>query len=186
MLIALLCGCTFNNTGGSQQGNYSIKNAAGEPLATLSITENEVLINDGELQLVGVAKRSDKRKYYNSSDQMVYAVKLDDDGFKLRNENEELIWKIKLYEDKLKIASNEEMTDAFEIKLREQGRLKLEKNEKELKTIRLSEGKEEFEIENRYKVSGFGTSLAVGILLLDDLKEREKFIIMAELVKRGR
>jgi hypothetical protein len=185
-LIVVLCGCTPGNSGENKSGGYTIKNAANEELAIIGITDNEIAVKDTEMQLVGVAKRSDKRKYYNASNQMVYAVKLDDDGFKLRNENEELIWKIKLYDDKLKIANNEEMTDALEIKLRDQGKLKLEKNDKELKSIRLSEGLGEYEIESRYKISGFGVSLAAGILLLDDLKEREKFIIMAELVKRGR
>jgi hypothetical protein len=185
-LIALLCGCTPGNSGERAPGGYTIKSASHAVLATLAISDNEIAIQAGETQLVGVAKRSDKRKYYNTSNQMIYAVKLDDDGFKLRNENEALLWKIKLYDDKLKIAANEEMTDAFEIKLRDQGKLKLEKNNQEFKTIRLSEGLGEYAIENRYLITGFGTSLAAGILLLDDVKEQEKFIIMAELVKRGR
>jgi len=117
---------------------------------------------------------------------MVYAVKMDDDGFKLRDGNEQLIWKIKLYEDKLKIASNEEMNSAYEIKLRDQGKLKLERNETEIKSIRVSENADWSDVDNRYKVQGFGVSLAPGILMIEDLKETEKFIIMAELAIRGR
>lgn len=133
-----------------------------------------------------MAKRSDKRKYYDGSNNMVYAVKLDDDGFKLRNANELLIWKIKLYPDKLKIASNEEMTGAYEVKLRDDGKLKLERNDSEIKSIRLSADAEWNNVEERYSIQGFGNSLAPGILLINDLKDREKFIIMAELVKYKR
>lgn len=116
---------------------------------------------------------------------MVYAVKLDDDGFKLRDGNEQMIWKVKLYEDKLKIANNEEMNRGYEVKLRD-GKLKLERNETELKSLRLSAETDWYAVEDHYKIQGFGQSLAVGILLIDELKEREKFIIMAELVKQGR
>lgn len=117
---------------------------------------------------------------------MVYAVKMDDDGFKLRDGNEQLIWKIKLYEDKLKIADNEEMISAYEIKLRDQGKLKLERNETEIKSIRVSESTDWYTIEDRYKIKGFGVSLAPGILLIDELKDTEKFLIMAELAQRNR
>jgi len=152
----------------------------------LHVGADEISIKDQEGQLTGVAKRSDKRKYYDASNKMAYAVKLDDDGFKLRNANELLIWKVKLYPDKLKIASNEEMTGAFEVKLRDDGKLKLEKNDTEIKSIRLSSDAEWNNVEERYTVHGFGNSLAPGILLISDLKDREKFIIMAELVKYNR
>jgi hypothetical protein len=137
------------------------------------------------MNLRGVAKRSDKRKYYDGG-AMVYAVKMDEDGFKLRDQNERLIWKIKLYPDKLKIANNEEMSGAYEIKLRDEGKLKLEKNERELKSVHLSESSTPFAIADKYSITGFGISLAPGILMIDELKDAEKFIIMAELVQRGR
>jgi len=154
-------------------------------LADIYTSSDEVSVNLPARTLRGVAKRSDKRKYYDGS-AMVYAVKMDEGGFKLRNENERLLWKVKLYEDKLKIANNEEMHGAYEIKLRDEGRLKLEKNDKELKSIRLSATSEWYEMEGGYSIKGFGVSLAPGILLINDLKDTEKFIIMAELVNRNR
>ncbi len=183
-LIVLLSACTFsNNNAGS--GNYIIHSSSDEELARISISSNEISIHDDEGQLIGTAKRADKRKYYNPSNAMVYAVKLDDDGFKLRDGNEQLIWKIKLYEDKLKVANNEEMNSAYEVKLRD-GKLKLERNDTEIKSIRVSESTDWNDVEGRYKIQGFGLSLAPGILMINDLKEREKFVIIAELAKRGR
>ena len=183
--VFLLCACTpGNNKGGS--GNYAIRSSSGEDLAVITISAEEISMKDNEGQLIGVAKRSDKRKYYNPSNSMIYAVKLDDDGFKLRNGNEQLIWKVKLYDDKLKVANNEEMTNAYEVKLYKDGKLKLQQNDKDIKAIRVSESKDLYDVDGQYQIQGFGHSLAPGILMIGDIGEREKFIIVAELAKRGR
>lgn len=116
---------------------------------------------------------------------MIYAVKMDDDGFKLRDSKEELLWKVKLYDDKLKIASNEEMTGAYEVKLRD-GKLKLEKNDTEIKSIRLSENADSYPVNEQYTLDGFGMSLTAGIMMIPELSDREKFVIAAELVQRKR
>ena len=64
--------------------------------------------------------------------------------------------------------------------------MKLESNEPEIKSLRLRESNDWYDVEGLYKIQGFGQSLAAGVLLINDLKDREKFIIMAELAKRGR
>ncbi len=184
IVISLLSACTLIDSNNSS-GQYTIRSSSDAELATINISSDEIAVRDAEGQLVGVAKRADKRKYYDPSNTMLYAVKFDDDGFKLRDRNEELIWKVKLYEDKLKIANNEEMNNGYEVKLRD-GKLKLERNEREIKSIRLSESTEWYEVEGKYKIQGFGLSLAPGILMISELKEREKYLIMAELAKRGR
>ncbi len=184
IVIILLSACTLSTTN-EGSGQYVIHSASDVELAVINISSDEITLRDADGQLMGVAKRSDKRKYYSPSNAMVYAVKLDEDGFKLRDGNEQMIWKVKLYEDKLKIANNEEMRNGFEVKLRD-GKLKLERNEKEIKSIRLTESTSWYDVDGRYKIQGFGQSLAAGILLINDLEEREKFIIMAELAKQGR
>jgi hypothetical protein len=184
IVIILLSACTLSTTN-EGAGQYVIHSASDVELASIIISSDEITLRDAEGQLMGVAKRSDKRKYYSPANTMMYAVKLDEDGFKLRDGNEQMIWKVKLYEDKLKIANNEEMHNGFEVKLRD-GKLKLERNEREIKSIRLTESTSWYEVDGRYKIQGFGQSLAIGILLINDLEEREKFIIMAELAKQGR
>lgn len=184
-MIVGLCACTFTSTPLAESGSHIVKNSAGETLANIYVDSDEVTVSLADITLRGVAKRSDKRKYYDGNT-MVYAVKMDEGGFKLRDENERLIWKVKLYPDKLKIANNEEMNGAYEVKLRDEGKLKLEKNERELKTMHLSESNAPLTVADKYAIEGFGLSLAPGILLIDDLEEAEKFIIMAELVQRKR
>jgi len=111
---------------------------------------------------------------------MIYAVKMDDDGFKLRDSQEKLLWKIKLYPDKVKIADNEEMSGAYELKLKEEGRLKLERNDQEVTQIRLMENSE-YTV-GSYLVRGVGLSLSPGVLLIPEISEEHKVMIMAELL----
>lgn len=185
LLSVTLCGCSLNgsvNTGGTFLVNDAQNNVLGE----LSVSGNDITVTDPKGSLTGVKKREDKRKYYAGSDVMEYAVKYSDDGFKLRDSNEKMIWKIKLYEDKIKISDNEEMYNAYEIKLREAGKLKVERDDRGLYELHLSEGEGWNKIENKYSVKGFGLSVAPGVLLITEMKEREKLIVMAELAAMKR
>ena len=73
--------------------------------------------------------KPDKKKYYDSSNAVVYEVKYKDDAFKLRTPSSDLIWKVKLYENKIKISDNEENENPYEIKKLDNGESKLEKDE---------------------------------------------------------
>jgi len=73
--------------------------------------------------------KPDKKKYYNSSNAVVYEVKYKEDAFKLRTAASDLIWKVKLYDHKIKISDNEENLNPYEIKKLDNGESKLEKDD---------------------------------------------------------
>jgi len=87
--------------------------------------------------------------------------------------------------DNTKIVSTNRKA-GFEYTLLERFEEGLELKGSEIKSIRVSESTDWYDVEGRYKIQGFGLSLAPGILMINDLKEREKFVIIAELAKRGR
>lgn len=184
LLVAVLFACNPGSTS-TDASTFSITDANNALLAEVSISEQEITVSGKEVVLTGIVKK-DKRKYYTSSNAMEYAVKFSDDGFKLRDRNEQLLWKIKWYEDKIKIANNEEMGGAYEIKLREEGKVKLEKNDALVTELRLTETEAVARVSDTYSVEGCGVSLAPAILLMPELKEYEKFIIMAEIRAKGR
>lgn len=161
-----------------------IQDAAGQPLARITVS-GEIEIDAPGNPLRSVTKRADKRKYYNQANIMQFAVKMDDDAFKLRDQNERLLWKIKLYPDKIKISNNEEMLEAWELKLKEEGRLKLEKNDAVITQIRLMDNAEKYTV-NGYTLTGFGSSIARGVPLIAEIPDLHKALIMAELVMRER
>lgn len=180
VLVALLFACTNQTSSGS----YEIQSSTGQSLARITLS-NEIEVDVKGRALRSVTKREDKRKYYDPSNTMVFALKMDDDGFKLRDQNESLLWKVKLYPDKIKISKNEEMNNAYEIKLKEEGRLKLEKNDAEVMQIRLMENAESYPVGD-FTVKGFGASIACGILLIPEIPEQQKWIIIGELLYRKR
>jgi len=184
LLIALvICGCSPGNFTSDQGGTFSVSNTKNNEVTQVTLSGNVVVTNSLET-LTGILKK-EKRKYYSAANEMKYAVKFSDDGFKLRDHNEQLLWKVKWYDDKIKIADNEEMTDAYEIKLRDEGKLKLERNEKLITDLRLNAADEWLTIAS-YQVQGVGISLAPGLLLINDLTDTEKIILMAEVRAKGR
>jgi len=202
LVIVLLLGCNSNNdsTTGitttiekpseevSASASYTtekfvyINNAENTNLAEIKVNEKEISINTPELNLFGILKE-DKRKYYDQKNMHLYSVKYKDDGFKLRDGTESLLWKIKMYDDKIKIANNEEMSDAFAIKLKEDNRIKVEQAEEEIFSLRIpSDASAPVKIGVEYLVSGLGYSTAAGVLKLEKLAPDERFVIIAELV----
>lgn len=179
-LVIVLSGCNPVN----EDAKFSVHDSERTQLASVSVG-GEVVIDTPERSLTGIFKK-DKRKYYDAGNTMQYAVKFSDDGFKLRDHNEELLWKVKLYDDKIKLANNEEMNNAYEIKLRDEGKVKLERNDALVTELRMNNEAEWFQVNEAYTTRGAGLSLAPAVLLIDELKEMEKFILMAELKAKGR
>lgn len=185
-MIVLLCSCGQpSNSPSSGSGSLYINSIDDREIAAITISGNSINIQSGDQNMAGVVKK-DKRKYYDGS-QLKYVIKFGDDGFKLRDHNEQLLWKVKYYEDKIKVGDNEEMRSAHEIKLRDGGKIKLERNDSHITDYHVSDDKEGWvNIEEEFKIKGFGQSLASGILLIHNLKQDEKNIIMAELMAAGR
>ncbi len=195
----LLLGCNSDSTETSSEtenpleeisasANYTtekfvyINTAKNTNLAEIKLGGEEITINTPELNLFGILKE-DKRKYYDQNNTHLYSVKYKDDGFKLRNGTESLLWKVKLYDGKIKIANNEEMTNAFEVKLKEDNRIKVEEAGEEIFSLRIpTETNAPVKIGDEYLVSGLGYSTAAGVLKLEKLTPDESYVIMAELV----
>lgn len=195
----LLLGCNGNSTETSYEGKEPVQGTGASAhyatekfvyvntadnthLAEIKLLAEEIEITTPDLSLFGIVKE-DKRKYYDQNNIHVYSVKYKEEGFKLRDAMETLLWKVKFKEGKIKIADNEEMNDAFEIKLKEDHRIKIEKSGQELFSLKIPiNASTPVKIGDDYLVSGLGYSTAAGVLMLNDLTLNERFAIMAELV----
>jgi len=135
--------------------------------------------------LQGTTRESGKRKY-RAGDAVMFEVKPGDDGFKLRTADGALKWKIKFKDDKIKISDNEENANPFELKKRDGDRIKVvAPGDRELGNVR---GKE---IEDaagtkRFSVDGKSGSAGYGVLLLDTIPPPQRYILLAELLSRGK
>ncbi|MEP6939880.1 MAG: hypothetical protein ABI846_08950 [Rudaea sp.] len=162
---------------------------AGDAQLTLTADAQHVEIHAGALHLVGDT-RADKRYYHRGKGGAAFVeVKSDADGFKLRTPDSKLLWKIKLGADKIKVSDNEQNANAWEIKTGHPDKAKIVdgagKEVGEVKfaaKIKLKDaaGGERFVVESGAK------SAAYGALLLTNVPEEYRPVIVAELLVRGR
>lgn len=169
----------------SVEKHFYINDSTNTSLAEIVIGSEELAIKAGDFTLFGILKNA-KRKYYNLNDEHDYSVKLSDGGFKLRDYNEQLLWKVKLKENKISVADNENMDQAFEIKLPEPGRIKLEQNDEKLNSIRFMPSDVSMKVNGVYSIRNFNQSLSPGILLIDSIEPIQKYILCAEILAAGK
>ncbi|MEM6523944.1 MAG: hypothetical protein AAF693_09135 [Bacteroidota bacterium] len=165
---------------------FYINTATNEKLAEISDEGDQLIVSLGTSNLFGELKRADKRKYVDQNDQLKYTVKYSDGGLKLNDGNEELLWKIKLYDDHFKISKDNDMDNSFRSGLSESAKIKVKKDDKEIGALRIRPNDAFTTIKDKYTVRNFGSSMALGILLIDEIPEEQKFILCAELLKQGK
>ncbi len=125
----------------------------------------------------------DKRKYEGNKE--IVEVKYKDDGFKVRTADGKLLWKVKITDDKIKISDNEESKNPWEIKISESGKAKVKKEDKDIGKVKLNQSKKEIEA-SEFVIKADKLSLAYGVLLINEIPERDKFIIMTELIAKDK
>jgi hypothetical protein len=166
----------------SQLGSISEEKGS----VTIAFMEN------GEVrELFGDPRTTGKRKYTLGDGPVLYEVKPGDGGgFKLRNPDGSLRWKVKIAPDKIKISDNEENKNPFELKVKDANRVKVfAPGDRELGNVRYAPN--QIEVENTsgrviFTTDAAKPSGAYGVLLLDGIPERERYILVAELLSRGR
>jgi hypothetical protein len=179
---------TANTSNSPAVSNLSvaIKNSDGAALGQIDIKNNAISLQYGDNKLVSETK-GEKRKYGSAAGQVAAEVKHSEaDKFKVRTPEGTLIWKIKLDTDKIKISDNEENNNPYSIK-RGDGKIKVKAaDESELGTIEVKDGKVVVLAAGRSFTAETGQlSAAYGVLLMDKISDRDKFIIMAELLAKG-
>jgi hypothetical protein len=141
--------------------------------------------------LRGEANETDKRKYEWDDQGRVAEVKPNDDGFKVRTPDGNLLWKVKISADKIKISNNEENNNPFELKWKEADRVKVALGDTELGEMKYYSDRQKIKVKDANERELFESntshaSAAYGVLLLQTIPETERYIIMAELLARGK
>lgn len=169
--------------------------ASASQLGSISEEEGAVTIafmESGEVrELYGDPRETGKRKYTLGDGPVLYEVKPGDDGgFKLRNPDGSLRWKVKIAPDKIRISDNEQNDNPYELKLREPNRVKVfAPGDRELGNVRFAPN--QIEVEDKsgrviFTTDATKASGAYGVLLIDGIPERERYILVAEILSRGR
>lgn len=173
-------------------GAISVKRADGAELLTITEPgdgwiEIAFVAADGSKRILrGATRESGKRKYTVGDGGVLFEVKPGDNlGFKLRMADGKLRWKVKVAPDKIKISDNEENNNPFELKVRDGGRFKVvAPGDRELGNVR-ADAVEDASGKKLFTVTG-KKSAGYGVLLLDQIPEIERYILVAEIAARGR
>lgn len=168
-----------------------VKTPDNQPVAQFKVEGENTRLEFGSNKLTGEQKESGKRKYQDSSGSLVAEVKSDADDFKVRTPDGKLLWKVKVNPEKIKIANNEEMNGALSIETKEADRLKVYRNEQEIGKVRFNRDKGRVKVENSSDATVFDSnsnklSTMYGVLLMNEIPDNERYIIMVELLARGR
>jgi len=205
MLVLVLASCRGENAGVDATPSASgvattapaqaATTSAGSQLTSVTEKGGTVTItfmeNGVQQELYGELRDNGKRKYTLDDGPVLYEIKPgDDQGFKLRNPDGSLRWKVKVYPDKIKISDNEENKNPYELKARADQRVKvLAPGDRELGNVRFAAEKIDVETADGkvlFSKRSAAPAGGYGVLLLDAIPARERYILVAELVTRGR
>lgn len=146
---------------------------------------------EGSTQVLrGEMRETGKRKYEMEGGKVIAEVKADDGAFKLRTVDGKLLWKVKLADDKIKISDNEENENPYELKMRDD-EVKVEENGSEIGKVKFYSDRAKVKVKDAsdkelYESNTDKRSTMYGLLLMTRIPETERYIIMAELLARGR
>ncbi len=186
-----------STSAGAASGDIRIEAPDGQMVALFRTagqnTTIEYVSNGRTLLLQGQMQDSGKRKYELENRGRIAEVKDQDTGFKVRTPDGLLLWKVKIDNDKIKISDNEETRNPFVLDFKADDRIAITANNEttDLGKVRLYFGEGRIKVKDaseneRYTSHKSQYSAMYGVLLLEAIPEPERYIIMAEILDRGR
>ena len=174
--------------------------AAGKAVLEIAVHGDAIRVSGapGEPALVGERRGGgDKRKYRAEGGDPIAEVKLKADpsgqdpaGFKLRAPDGRLLWKVKIDADKIKIGADEEGARAWVISLKHPDKLKIsDEDGRDVGSVKVRAGDrvtvEDVAGRERFAADAGPRSALFGVLLMESIPARERWILMAEILAAG-
>jgi len=127
-------------------------------------------------------------RYYRKGQQgeALAEIKFELNGLKIRDPSEKLLWKVKFDGDKIKIADNEDMKNAYVIKVKaDQDKVFNPKNV-EVGSVKQSGESGKIKVKDAkdkeiYTVESGRMSASYGVLLLKDIPAPQRLVLAAEI-----
>ncbi len=156
--------------------------------ATLQINGEKAVIMYENKNILVHKRKEDKRKY-EIDGVIVSEVKYKDEGFKVRTADGQLKWKVKFGDEKIKISNNEENDNAFELKINENNKSKIKRNEngndREIATAKEQDNKIIVKSGAKtYEIANQTFHKAYTVLGIDEITEQDRLIILFELLEK--
>ena len=179
----------------AQAETFKIKDDRGAPIATLEISESNLLISyqeGGGSHRMSAKRGGDKHKYIDAYGVKIAKIKTKSEGFKLYGESEKALFKVKGDYTKLKVVISSD--EAHPLKIKDKGeKLKVYRVNHDQQTvigqIKLSGDRRKVKVKDASKLERFyihssHLSSAYGLLLDDRIQAQYRYILMIEILLR--
>lgn len=156
----------------------------------ITFDDKHIYVDVGDKPLVGEMSAGKRYWRRGPGGEAIVEVKYGDDGFKLKTPADKMVWKVKIAADKIKIADNEEMQHALSIKFKNGENAKvLDAKEKELGAVKFNGETGKIKVKDAadkelFVVESGKRSVSYGVLLLKDIPEDYRNVILGELFLR--
>ena len=168
--------------------------AKGGDKIEISFDDKHLYVSSGSFDVNGTSAHGGRyyRRGANTSGEPLWEMKDGADGFKLVDPAGKLLWKVKFDADKVKIADNEEMKNAWSVKMHpdhakvydakdvEVGEAKVNKDSGKVK-IKDAHGKDVYVVE----IGGRFTA-GYGVLLMKSIPEQQREVLAADVFMHGK
>jgi hypothetical protein len=164
---------------------FSINDKQGNTLVSFDLGEAEYVIRFRDRVLMG-QRKTGKTTYLDNNGDLLIIAKIRPDKIKLLSGTEEFRWQAKIKDQKVKISKDPEGANPFEIKQQDPNHYFIYFEGRELGKTKYKERIIDVDgIGTDLKIPATNNSFAFGLLLLRDIPEVERYILMAELLGMG-
>ena len=198
LAFALLCSCLGAGDAVAAERSLLVNAAGKQALEISQHGETLTIVAAAAPALIGEAHGDAKRKYRQKDGAAVVAeVKLKPEspgegaaGFKVRTPDGKLLWKVKVGGDKIEISADEEGTRPWTLSLKHADKIKVsDATERALGAVDYRGGKpitvQDAGGRTLFDAPAGLRSAAFGVLLIDAIPARERWIVMAEILAAG-
>jgi len=165
--------------------------AKGGESISISFDDKHVWVDAGDKHLYGESSAGTRYWRRGVGGEAVVEAKTTPDGFKLKTPADKLAWKVKIGPDKIKIADNEELQHPWSIKFKAGENAKvLDAKDKEVGAVKFYAESGKIKIKDAadkeaFVVESGRRSESYGMLLIKDVPEEYRLMLMGELFLRG-
>lgn len=195
--LALLACVSMFEAGAAAAAKPTVPDAVIAPAAkggeriSISFDDKHVYVDVGDKHLFGESSAGKRYWRRGEGGEAIVEVKTSEEGFKLKTPADKVVWKVKISADKIKVADNEEMQHPWSIKFKTNENAKvLDAKEKEVGAVKFNGETGKIKIKDAadkelFVVESGKRSVSYGMLLMKDVPEEYRNVILGELFLRG-
>ncbi|TAD93208.1 MAG: hypothetical protein EAY75_01265 [Bacteroidetes bacterium] len=163
---------------------FALTDENAQTVIQLDFNEREAILDyDKKKQRILAQYHVAEIKYLNHLGDILAYIRYEPDAILCYNADKKLAWKVNILSDKIQLSDNAENNNPFEIRLADNGAYKVFSNNKQIGEVVCKQGVLTAKGNRRFETLLKANHPAFGLLLLNDVPEEWRMILMAELLR---